>query len=79
LRTAAAGFAFTETQDRAEIEFSGDSGACFLAHQRVEGARELALVGLGQAFVQHVSNRKAEHPIAEKLQTLVGALGAAGG
>ena len=79
LGAAGAGLALAEVELGAEVELAGDGGAGLLAHQGVERAAELALVGLGQPAVEHVGDDEAEHAVAEEFEALVGALDALGG
>ena len=62
-----------EPDRRAEIDRARHFGACLLAHQIGEPARQFAFVGLGEGAKQHVGDDEAEHMVAEKLQPLIAA------
>ena len=65
-------FAVAEVELGAEVQLAGDGGAGLLAHEGVESAAEVALVGAREFPVDHVGDDQAEHPVAEELQPLIG-------
>ncbi len=68
---AGLGLAFPEPHRRADAPCFGNFGASLLAHQRGEAAGQLALGLVRKGVVKHVGDRDAEHPVAEKFETLV--------
>ncbi len=55
-----------------DIPCERDLGAGLAAHEIGEPTRQLALLRLGKSGIEHCRDGDAEHPVAQKLEPLVG-------
>jgi hypothetical protein len=76
LCAAGTGLGISKVEFAAELELAGDGGAGFLAHQCIERAAQLALVGARHSAEQDVGDHEAKHAVAEEFEPLVGTLDA---
>ena len=57
---------------RADLPRERHGGAGLLAHELGEAAGQVALPGVWIGAEEHVGGGKSQHPVAEKLQPLIG-------
>ena len=71
LASAAFGLAIAQDQILAEPDPASHAGAGLPADQPIVPAGEFAFAGLGMRLVQHFSDSKAEHAVADEFEPLV--------